>query len=169
MLLVADAIRLGEPLPELVVDFVDGRQAKCMPVIPWRESLDAAKARMFDAPSEHEMPVDPVPARRELRERHPHLKRDPRFLGQNPRWTDGFHRADEGVEQSPNLGTFAGEMIVEIVLAACMRLIAVREIAPALIAVPERRAAHATASEKVIHTLLNLLSSGILFTPSPIR
>jgi hypothetical protein len=55
------------------------------------------------------------------------------------------------------------------VLAACMRLIAVREIAPALIAVPERRAAHATASEKVIHTLLNPLSSGILFTPSPIR
>jgi hypothetical protein len=49
-------------------------------VIPWRESLDAAKARIFDAPSEHEMPVDSVPARRELRERHPHLKRDPRFL-----------------------------------------------------------------------------------------
>jgi hypothetical protein len=30
MLLVADAIRLGEPLPKLVVDFVDGRQPKCM-------------------------------------------------------------------------------------------------------------------------------------------
>src|SRR5215831_9017486 len=95
MPLLAHLIRLAQPLGELRVDV--GRDAEPERVyhVARRERLDPAEARTVDASSEHEVTVEPLPARRERREAHPDVQRDPRLLRQYlDRAESGHHRHD---------------------------------------------------------------------------
>src|SRR5215207_4984829 len=97
---------------------------------------------MLETSREHDVAVDPVVARGQLRERHADLKRDPSLLGQDAHRAEGLDRDNDMFEQRTDLRPFAAEMVVELVATTRMRLIAVREIATALIATPERWCAH---------------------------
>ena len=108
-------------------------------MIPRRDRLHPAKSRMLQPAREDEVTVEPLCARRHLRERHPHLESDPRLFGQNAHRTDRPDRRYDRVEERADFRPFALEMLFEVRPAAGMRLIAIRELAAALLAAPERR------------------------------
>ena len=86
------------------------------------------------------MAVEPFGARRDLSERHPDLECDSCFLGKNTNWANAFDQLANLIEQLANLARLSGKVVVDSVNSAGMRLVAVRKVAPALVAVPERRA-----------------------------
>jgi hypothetical protein len=92
---------------------------------------------MLEPPRQDDMAVEPIRSWRDLGKGHAHLKSDPGFLGQN---TDRSKRADgrnNVIEQRAELRPFTAEMMREIVAATGVRLIAVREKAPALATLPK--------------------------------
>jgi hypothetical protein len=136
MPLFADAIRLGQPSPKVRVDLAESAQAKNVHVVAGRNALDPVKARVFKASGEHDMSVQPLLPRRYLREGHPDLKSNASFLRQDPNRADGSQRRHDVVEEPSNLRRLTPKMIGEMVAAARMRLIAVREVASAALATP---------------------------------
>lgn len=138
MLLIPDPVRLGDPRPKFVIDLIGRRQAKRVQMISRRKRLDAAESRMLETSREDEVAIDPLAARGQLRERHANLEGDPRLLRQHAHRTHAFNGCDERIEQRANRRILAGEVMLEIVAAAGVRLIAVREIAAALLTAPER-------------------------------
>jgi hypothetical protein len=64
------------------------------------------------------------------------VERDPRFLGQDFDRPDRTYRSHNGVEESADLRRLPLEVMLEIVTAARVRLIAVRELAAASLASP---------------------------------
>jgi hypothetical protein len=59
-------IRFGQPRAEFGVDVLQGRNAKNVEVIAWRECLDAPKARTFEAHGEYHVSIEPCSTRRHL-------------------------------------------------------------------------------------------------------
>lgn len=139
MLLIADQIRLGEPFPELFVDISRLTQPEYVHVISRGERLDAPEPRMIDAARENEMAVEPSVARGDLRERHAHLERDARLLGQNTDRTDRANRRHHLVEQRTNCRRLAAKMMAEREAATGVCLVAVGERPPACVAFPQPR------------------------------
>ena len=82
------------------------------------ERLDAAESRTLQTPCEDEVPVEPAAPRRDLRERHPHVERNPGLLGKDLDRTDGADGRHDGVEERANFRRLAGEMMLEVVAAA---------------------------------------------------
>ncbi len=80
MALLADSIRFREPRNHFVVDLLQPFEAKSVKMISRRESLDAAKAGVFEATCQNNVAVDPVFPNDERGKTHSHLKCDPRFL-----------------------------------------------------------------------------------------
>ena len=56
-----------EPREEVPVDVAQLDESKCVQVIPRRERLDAAKARVIETSGQHHVPVQPAAPRRHLR------------------------------------------------------------------------------------------------------
>jgi hypothetical protein len=75
-------------------------------VIAGRERLDLPDRGMLEAAREHDVTVQPPPPRRDLRERHPHLKGDARLLGKHDHRPDRLDRRPHLLEQRANLGGF---------------------------------------------------------------
>src|SRR5689334_22603401 len=98
-----------------------------MDMIPRRKRLHPSEAWMLETTRQYEMTVDPPGARHELRERHPDLERDAGLLRQHTCWSHRLNRKDERIEQLSDLRGFPREVMREIMPAARMRLIAVRE------------------------------------------
>lgn len=65
---------------------------------------------MLDAPRQHDVSVHPPLSWRNLRKRHPDLKRDPCPLRQYPHWPQGAHGCDEPTNDVPDLIGFAVEV-----------------------------------------------------------
>jgi hypothetical protein len=137
MPLLPDPIGFLEPRAELVVDVAGVGDAKGVQMIAGRKRLDLPEARTLATTGEHHMAIDPPAPRGKLRERHAHLKRDARFLRQHAHGPDGTNDRDDGVEERANLGRFAGEVNLERVTAARVRLIPVCELARARWTTPE--------------------------------
>lgn len=114
-------------------------EAEGVQMIARREGLDAREQRALGAPGKHEMADRPVPAQGELREGHPHLKRDPGLFGQNDERSALLQQDHERIVDGANVGGSALEMSIEIVPAAGVSLVAVREAAGAGGTEPELR------------------------------
>jgi hypothetical protein len=112
-----------QPRAELLIDVARLLESKRVQMVSRRERLDPAKARVVETSGQDHVPVEPVPPRRQLRERHPHLKSNPGLFGQNPyradRPDDGHHFAIE----RPDRRRLAAEMMGKCVPAARVRLI----------------------------------------------
>lgn len=142
MILAANSVGFGEPRSKLVVDLVGMREPKGVHVISRREGFDPPKPRRFEPTRQHDVTIEPSPAWRDLRERHAHLKGDPRLLGQDshgPNAADGGHHA---VEQHADFARLAGEVMTQVERPAGVRLPPVREYASALRAAPQRSFNH---------------------------
>src|ERR1043166_9547772 len=93
---------------------------------------------MLESPRQHDVTVEPVLARRDLRERHAHLEGDACLLRQHAHRPDRAHDGDNLIEQRAELRPFAAEMIGEIMQRlAGVRLIAGGDLPPAFVAAPE--------------------------------
>ncbi len=137
MALFSDQIGLRQPGPEIGVDLALLTQTKNVDVVAGRNGLDPAKARMLQSPGEDNMSIQPLLSRCHLREGHPDLKRDPGLFGQNPHRANGAQRGDDVVIERSNLLRFVAKMIGQLMAAAGVRLIAVREFTSAFWAAPQ--------------------------------
>jgi hypothetical protein len=84
------------------------------------------------------MSVDPGPARRHLSKRHPNVKGDSRFLGQDDHGTERADCRQHGIEQRAYLGRLPSKMSLEIVQPAGMGLISIGERSLASRTLPQR-------------------------------
>jgi hypothetical protein len=139
MTLFAHSIRFGEPRGDFIIDFVDVLETKRVKVISRRESFDPAKAWALETTREDDMTVDPVSANDERGETHADVKRDPGFLRQNGDRSVFLRDGQQLVEDRADGFRLTGEMRGEGVSPAGVRLIAIRERAPATRTAPERR------------------------------
>src|SRR5450432_2192092 len=137
MPLLADGIGLRQPGPEVIVDLAELAQAKDVHMVAGRNALYPSKAGVLKAAGEHDMPVQPLLSRRHLREGHPDLKSDAGLLRQDSHRADGPQRRDDVVVERSNLRRLAPKMIGQMVAAAGVRLIPVRELTSTLLAPPE--------------------------------
>lgn len=90
------------------------------------------------APGEHQVAVKPALARRNLGKRHADLECDARLLRQNPDRATLADRPAHRVEERADRGVLASKVVPEVVAAARVRLVPVREPPPAARADPER-------------------------------
>src|SRR5882724_10963386 len=75
--LLAYSVGLGEPRGDFAIDLIDVLEAKGVQMISRRESLDAAKARIFQASRQDDVAVDPILPDGESGETHSDLEGDP--------------------------------------------------------------------------------------------
>jgi len=137
VLLVPYEIGLRQPRAKVGIEVAHLGEPEFVEVIPRRKRLDPAKARVFEASGQDYVPIQPSLPRRDLGERHSHLKRDAGLLGENAHRADCPDGGDHPVKERPNRGRFAAEVMRERVPAAGMRLIPIGELASALLALPE--------------------------------
>jgi hypothetical protein len=107
-----------------------------MHVISRRQRLDSAKARMLETSGKNHMAIKPCPTRSDLGERHAHLKGDPGLLGQNSHGANRPNSGDHAPKERPNRGWLTTKVMGEREPAAGVRLIAIGEGPPALLASP---------------------------------
>lgn len=138
MSLFADPIRLGEPGDDFAIDLFQAFEPEGVKVVPRRKSFDPAKARMFEAPRENDVAVDPVSPNHKRREAHSDLESDPRFLRKHGDRPVLSGDREQFVEDRADFGRLALEMRRERGPAAGVRLITVREPPPAIRAAPQR-------------------------------
>ena len=136
--MLADGVRFREPFAEFLIDVGGTHESEIVDVTSRRDCLNRSKSQRVDAASQHEVAVEPVLPRCDLRERHSHVKCDSRFFGKHYHRSNVVHRFEHDVEQLANPGGFAGEVTLERVQPACMSLIPIRECAMALWAFPQR-------------------------------
>jgi hypothetical protein len=148
--LLPDGVRLRQPLSKLCVDVLGLLESEHVHMIPRRKGLDAAKSGTLAAPREHEVSIEPRAPRGHLRERHADVKRDAGLLGQYLYRSDGVNGIHDCVEELADRRWLSREVMVEVVAAARVRLVAVRELAAALLAAPQRAAAQGVAREDSI-------------------
>jgi len=137
VLLLPYQIRFGQPRSEGAVDVAQMDEAKFVQVISRRKRLDSAKARVFETSRKDHVPIQPLFARSDLCKGHPHLKSDPSLLGENSYGANRPNGCDDCVEESPNRWWLTTKVMSEGVAAAGVRLIAIGELASALLTSPQ--------------------------------
>jgi len=81
MPLFADAVGLGEPGSDFVIDLIHALETKGVQMISRRERFDSVETRICQATRQHNVAVDPIPANNKRGKTHSHLKCDPGFFG----------------------------------------------------------------------------------------
>lgn len=138
MLLRPDFIRLPSPLGEFRVQVRSGVEAERVQMISRRVRLDSQKPGVFHAAPENEMADQVLLAGGHGCKRHPHLKRDARFLREDSDRPEALEERQKRVEEFPDFGILSLEMWLQTVPATGVALIAVGEASSALRAVPKR-------------------------------
>jgi hypothetical protein len=140
--LLTNGICLGEPGTQGVIDVIDRGQPEGVQVISRRERLDGTESRVLQPTREHDMAVEPPPPGRQLGERHANLKCDSRLLRQDRHRANRLRHHKHRLEQVAHAGRLVREVMLEVVSAAGVRLVAIREVAAALAAFPQRPGCH---------------------------
>src|SRR3954471_15260401 len=83
MALLANSIGFCQPGGELGVNIIHACDAKVMHMVAGRNSVYPAKTGMVKSTRQDDMAVQPARFRRDLRERHAHLKGNSRLLWEN--------------------------------------------------------------------------------------
>lgn len=102
---------------------------------------------MIQPAREHDVSIEPRAARRHLRKGHANVEGDAGLFGKDLDRADVLDRGDDGVKERTDLRRLSREVMREIVAPACVRLIAVRELAAASLATPQGRGAQGMARE----------------------
>lgn len=148
VLLVADEVRLGQPCAKIGVNVAGLGESEYVNVVTRRKGLNSTKPRVLETASEHHVTVKPGIPRRHLGKRHPNLKSDPSLLRENANRPDCADRGDDLVEERSDLRGPSAKVIGKFVPTARMRLIAIREVAPAFIAMPQSWSLHRCAIQE---------------------
>ena len=141
MSLLADAIGLGEPSGDFIIDLIHVREPKRVKMISRRKSLNAPETRIFEATRQDDVAVHPTSPNDKSRETHANLKGDPRLLGQDGNRAILLRDRYQLVEDGADGGRLAAEMRGQRVTAARMRLIPIGELPPANGTPPQLRLA----------------------------
>jgi hypothetical protein len=112
-------------------------------VITWRDGLHVAETRVLQAARKHNVAVEPVRPRCDLREGHSHLESNPSLLRKDAHRPDCANCRNDLFEKRPNFWPLAAEVMVETVSPAGVRLVSVREIPAAFLTLPKRAMFHA--------------------------
>src|SRR5690242_7918780 len=140
VLLGADAVGLGEPRRDLVVDLRGRVQPEGVEHVARAEDLDPPEARARELAGQHDVAVEPAATWLECGEAHPHLERDPRALREHRQRAHPTGGIEHRVEALPNLRRAPLEEPVEVAeRPAGVGLVAVREGPPAGRARPHGR------------------------------
>jgi hypothetical protein len=118
--LLANGIRLGQPLTKLAVHFARRSQPKGVHMIPGRNALHGAKARVGDSARQDHVSIQPSQSRGDLRERHPNLESDPGLFRNYANWSNIANCRNHRVEKRPDLWRLATEVKVEVMPTASM-------------------------------------------------
>src|SRR5438105_2172169 len=121
MALLTNLICLGQPGGHFGIHVISSLEPKGMQMISRRECFDAPEAAIFNATSEHDMAVDPVPSNNERGKTHPHLKRNPCLFWKHGDWPVFPSDVQELVENGANGRRFSFEMRRERIAATRMR------------------------------------------------
>ena len=116
-----------------------------MDVVTRGKRLNGAEARALTPSCEYDVAIEPCAAWRHLGEGHANVERDAAFFGKDLHGSDVPDGRDHGVEERANLRWLPGEVMLQIVAPARVPLVAVRELAAALLAAPQRRTAQIMA------------------------
>lgn len=136
MFLLAYKIRLGQPGVKIGVDVAWMGQPKGVNMIPRRKRLHRTKARVLEPSREHHVSVEPAAPGCDLGERHSDLKGDPGLFRKDAHGSELADGGNNAIEKCANLGRLTAEVIGKLVRGACVRLVAISEIPPTLVAVP---------------------------------
>jgi hypothetical protein len=132
MPLITHLIRFGEPGRDFGIYVIDALETEGVEMISRRKSFDAREALIFQAARQDDVAVDPVLPDHERGKAHPHLKRDPRFLGQDFDGAVLFGNASQFIENRADVRRLPFEMRSERVTAASVRLVPIRELPAAI-------------------------------------
>jgi hypothetical protein len=127
-----------KPALHLIVDFVRLLQPEHVDLIARRDDVDAPEARALEPPRQHDVAVHPMMPQAEGGKAHSHLESDARFLGQNLDRAGFLGRRQQGVEGGDHLRIATSEVVLQPDVAAKVKLIPIREGAPAFWARPQR-------------------------------
>ena len=139
MLLPPNRVGLAQPVLEHGIDVVGMLEPKHMDMVARRDCLNTSKAGVLHASRQHHMAIQPPSSRRHLRERHPHLKRDACFLGEDRHGAQGAYCGGDTLEQGTNRLRLPHEVMRQIVPTARVRLVSVRKGALATRTTPQWR------------------------------
>jgi hypothetical protein len=134
--LLANSVCLGKPCPELRVHISGSRKPESMNVVTRRDGLHLAKAGVLEPPRKHNVAVQPIRPRCDLRERHPHLESNARLLWKDAHRSDFANRRNDSLEKCPNFRPLAAEVMLKTESPAGVRLVSVREIPTAFLTLP---------------------------------
>ena len=131
VLLLTDAIRLGQPCAEVRVDVAEVTNAERVNMVARRDSFDPAKPRMLQTPRQDDVTIEPLAARRNLRERHADLERDAGLLGLHAYRSELSQRHEYSIKKLSNPRFLSFKVALERVTPARMCLAPVGESASA--------------------------------------
>jgi hypothetical protein len=134
--LLTDSVCFGQPFLELGVYISRCRKPKVVNMVAPRDGLHIAEARVRQPPRKHDMAVEPIRTRRDLRERHPHLESNTRLLWKDAHRSKSADGSNDLIEKRSNFRPLAAEVMLETVPRAGVRLVSVREIAAAFLTLP---------------------------------
>jgi hypothetical protein len=150
MPLLPDRIRLPQKAHELCINVFGRRQPKMVHVVSCRDRFDFTEPAILESSGQDDVAVEPPHPRRDLRERHPGLKGDPSFLGQNSHRPDLLNRSNNRLKQVADLRRLTREMRFQVVASAEMELIAISEL-PSAIRTPPQSSLRARSSGLFCH------------------
>jgi hypothetical protein len=134
--LLPNFVRLSQPRAKLPIHISGCRKPERVNMVTPRDSLHLAKTRVLEPTCQHDMTVQPIRARCDLRERHADLQSNARLLWKDAHGSQSANRPDDMIEQRSNFRPLAAEVMPEIMSPAGVRLVSVREVPPAFFTLP---------------------------------
>jgi len=101
-----------------------------------RNGLHLAETRMLQPPRKHNVAVEPIRSRRDLREGHAHLESNPGLLWKDPHRSESANCGNDLIEKRSDFRALPAEVMTEAVSPAGVRLVSVREVPSALLTLP---------------------------------
>jgi hypothetical protein len=153
MQLLPDSICLPQPLGHFFVYLGFSRESEVMNVIAWGNGIYLAKSRMLQPACENYVAVQPLLPERYGCKTHTNMKGNSGLFGQDGNRPDRLDEGDEPQEDRPYLWRRLGEVVLESMDAAGMRLVSVRKLTTASRARP-----HWSHRHRVRLTVFNIKS-----------
>jgi hypothetical protein len=140
--LLTHSVCLGQPCAKLSVYVAWLGESEGVHMITRRNGLYAAEAGVLGPSGQYNMTVEPIRSRCDLRKGHAHLKCNPSLLWNDAHRAESANRGSYLIEKGSNFRPLAFEMMLQIMPGAGVRLVAICEIAPALLTLPKRPMFH---------------------------